>query len=272
MIWTREKVITDLINLNKTLGHSPSTRETHPTLYQASRRNFGSFNQAKKEAGLKIFPQKHHYLRKGANILSNDLAYILGVIEGDGYCKKVKSPRRVSATIILKVKDFDFIQAFADAIRNWSGIEPRFGKDKERFFVALYSVDAVDIVQKLTLNRITKQEKSIKSNFLRGLFDSDGGVAGFNLNRRRQAARWIHFSNSDKKLINIVDVLLKDFGIDCKIRSRVHSGFGSTKLQYELFIYRLENFEKFYKHIGFYIKRKNNRLLEIINSYEKYRK
>ena len=39
----------------------------------------------------------------------------------------------------------------------------------------------------------------------------------------------------------------------------------------KLLIFGLENFEKFYKNIGFSIKRKNDKLLEVIKSYEKYR-
>jgi len=77
---------------------------------------------------------------------------------------------------------------------------------------------------------------------------------------------------SREKIIVIVSRLLKDFGINHKIKSRIHSGFGSKKLQYEIQIFGLENFKKFYKNIGFSIKYKKDKLLEVINSYEKFRK
>lgn len=271
MIWTRDKIIVDLKSLYKNLGHSPSSREVKQALYQAGRRLFGSFNNAKKSAGLKITPIKHHRVRGDANKLTTEAAYILGVLNGDGYYRKRKSPARTSGEIGLKVRDLDFAQNFRRALKKWSGIQPKFWEKDGEFFVALYSVDAVNAIRSLNLDKINKVARKIKSLFLRGLFDSEGGVIGKNLDKRRYACRWIHFSNSKREIINAVSKLLEDFGIRHRIRSRVHSGFGSKKTQYEILIFRLENLEKFYKCIGFSIKRKINKLLEVIHSYEKYR-
>lgn len=50
----------------------------------------------------------------------------------------------------------------------------------------------------------------------------------------------------------------------------MHSGFGSKKIQYEINIYRLKNLFYFYKNVGFSIARKQNKLKQVINSYDYY--
>jgi len=270
--WSREKIIGALKETSQRADHSLSARETGPLLYQACRLYFGSFNKAKQTAGLPINLPKHHQINKNAGLLNEDLAYVIGVIEGDGYCRKRKSKERTSGEIILKVKDQDFAKEFAKRLKRWSGIEPKYWEKNGEFFAALYSIDAVDIIKKINVEELAILNKKVKANFLRGLYDSEGGVAGTNLNKRRIACRWIHFSNSNKKIIVIVSRLLKDFGINHKIKSRIHSGFGSQKLQYEIIIFGLENLEKFCRNIGFSIKYKKNKLFDVIRSYEQYRK
>jgi hypothetical protein len=235
---------------------------------------FGSFNKAKKTAGLSIVLPKHHQINKNARVLNEDLAYIFGVKKGDGYWSKKITPERTSAQIGLQVRNLDFAKEFEKRLKEWSGIQPKTWEKNGNFYVALYSIDAVNIAQGISLKRIIDSSKKVKANFLRGLYDSEGGVIGKNLGigRRKFACRWIHFSNSNKETISIVSKLLKDFNINYKIKSRIHSGFGSKKLQYEILIFGLENFEKFSKNIGFSIRYKKDKLSEVINSYEKSRK
>ena len=269
--WNRNKVIAALKEIAQKLNHSPSIKEVGPVLYQVCQLYFGSFNKAKKVARLAIVPQ-HHRLNKNATILNEDLAYILGVKRDDGYWRKRITPQRTSGEIGFNVKNLDFAKEFEKRLKRWSGIQPKIWEKDGKFYVMLYSIDAVNVAQKISLKEILTSNKKIKANFLRGLYDSEGGVLGKNLDRRQFAYRWIHFSNSNKETILIVSKLLKDFRINHKIKSRIHSGFGSKKLQYEILIFRLENFEKFYKNIGFSIKYKKDKLLDVINSYEKHRK
>lgn len=270
--WNPNKVIVALKETTQRLSHSPSAREAGPPLYEVCRRYFGSFNKAKKVAELTVTPPKHHRLNKNAKILNKDLAYILGVKRGDGYWRKRITPERTSGEIGLDVKNLDFAKEFEKRLKRWSGIQPKFWQKNGKFYVALYSIDAVNIAQEIGLKRITNSSKKVKADFLRGLYDSEGGVTGTNLDKRKFACRWIHFSNSNKETISIVSKLLKDFKIYHKIKSRIHSGFGSKKLQYEIQTFGLENFKKFYKNIGFSIKYKKDKLLEVINSYDKLRK
>jgi len=270
--WNQDKVVIALKETARKLNHSPSAREAGLALYQVCQLYFGSFNKAKKVAGLAITPAKHHRINKNAKILNEDLAYILGVKRGDGYWRKRITPKRTSGEIGLNVKNLDFAKEFEKRLRRWAGIQPKSWEKNGKFYVALYSIDAVNIAQGVSLKKIANSSKKIKANFLRGLYDSEGGVVGTNLSRRRIACRWIHFSNNNKETVAIVSKLLRDFRINYKIKSRIHSGFGSKKLQYEILIFSLENFKKFYKNIGFSIRYKKDKLLEVIRSYEKHRK
>ncbi|MEK6904138.1 MAG: LAGLIDADG family homing endonuclease, partial [Nanoarchaeota archaeon] len=156
-------------------------------------------------------------------------------------------------------------------LEKWSGLKVRYKINKEGLHqINLYSVDACRIVNNFDLNEIPKLDRELQFIFLRGLFDSDGGVIGKNLNFRKEAKRWIHFSNNNALLIKIVRVIFDDMKIKYSISKRIHSGFGSKKWQYEIKIYNLKGIFKYYKNIGFSIKRKQEKLKEVIDSYQHY--
>lgn len=96
------------------------------------------------------------------------------------------------------------------------------------------------------------------------------GVVGQNLNNRRRAKRWIHLSNNSVVLIDIVRQIFDEMKIKYYITKRIHSRFGSKKWQYEIKIYNLKDIFKYYKRIGFSIKRKQDKLREVIDSYNYY--
>lgn len=87
--WDKQKIIEELKFLSNKLKHSPTSREISPTLYQACYRYFGSFNKAKQSAGLEIKKSKN-VIPKSAKRLSKNLAYILGVVSGDGHVHNYK--------------------------------------------------------------------------------------------------------------------------------------------------------------------------------------
>jgi len=88
---------------------------------------------------LEITLAKHHRINKNARRLNEDLAYILGVIEGDAHCRRRKTKKRTSGEIILKVRDLDFAREFKKRLKRWSGIKPKYWEKNGEFFVALYS-------------------------------------------------------------------------------------------------------------------------------------
>src|SRR3989344_2022013 len=58
------------------------------------------------------------FLKQGYQYLSKDLAYILGVIAGDGTVRIAKTKGGLS----LEVKDYDFALEFRNSLIHWSGL------------------------------------------------------------------------------------------------------------------------------------------------------
>lgn len=267
--WSKERIKRELIQISEELGHSLSTREASFVLCEASKRYFGSFNKAKTACNLSITPLKNNKLSKKSILLSKELAYILGVVYGDGNVHAYKDKVRSSGWIALKVKDKDFALEFKRTLEKWSNFDIKFFLDKNGFYhTVLYSRNAAIFLMGFDSNEIFKASKVIQLYFLKGLYDSEGTVAGSNLDFPQKAARHIGFYNNNKKIISIVNSLLKEMEIKHSIRSRIHSGFGSKKVQYEIIITGSQNMYTFYKHIGFSIKRKQERLKKVLNSYK----
>lgn len=265
--WNKEKIIKELKKEAKRLGHSPRTKDVHPKLVWECQQNFVSWDNAKKVACLEL-NKKGNILKEDSKKLSNDLAYVLGVVAGDGYAGYYRSDHGTRGIISLGVTDKDFAEAFKMNLDRWSGHKSKLQKTSRDYLVTLNSVDIAKFIKSFDLKEILFSNREMKALFLRGLFDSDGGVIGKNLDYRRNAKRWIHFFNNNKKIISLVMSILNEFCIDYSINSRVHSGFGSKKLQCEIKIYGLKNIFKYYRLIGFNIERKQKTLIGIIRSYE----
>ena len=266
--WSIKNIIIELKTKSEELKHSPSAREISGTLYQACLRYFGWFNKAKKAARLRINKIKHHWLPKSAFRISKELAYILGVERGDGYCFYKRYSHGTSAGLVLKVKDKDFAANFKDKLEEWSKLPVSFNLGRSNFYhVNIYSVEVAKLISNFDLNKDSFPGKIHKIYFLKGLFDSEGSVAGYNLSKRAKACRWVSFSNSNKDTINLLSEFLNDLRINHKIKSRIHSGFGSMKLQYEVYIYGRQNLIKYNDLINFSIKRKQKILKAVLASY-----
>jgi len=209
------------------------------------------FWEARKKAVEKITKK----LPENSKNPSKELGYILGVIYGDGCLNKY--------TIKLKVKDLDFAETFAKNILEWSGYGCSIKKDDfELYIVTFHSVRACKFLSSIKFVDIKNWERENKISFLRGLFDSEGCVPDTS-----KRAKSIIFYNSNKKIIDITSFLLNELGINHSITSRKPSKgkIGKWKFirkkNYCISITNYENKNKFYRDIGFSIKRKQDRLL-----------
>ncbi len=198
----------------------------------------------------KLAQKNSNKLPESAKENSEELAYILGVVYGDGYLGK--------SMVRLKVKDEDFAKNFSDYIFKWSGYNCPVTLNKEKFFlVRLYSTPTCKFLSRIKFTDIKKWNLNEKSSFLRGLYDSEG-YAGRN---------HITFTNSDKKLTNLVSFLLKEFSIKHTIifnkpsKGVIGKWTFLRKKIYRILITNYENKKKFDEKIGFSIKRKNDRLI-----------
>ncbi len=210
-----------------------------------------------------------YFLKKGFEKLSVELAYIIGVVEGDGYAPLEKS----KGAIGLEVSDKDFAKYFKENLQRWSGLRTsfKFNEKKKLFITRLYSIRAVQFLYQFNFyKKIKKAKQNIKIAFVKGFFDSEGGVSGSNLDTPKKATRFIAAYNSNKKLIYFVKSLVEDIGINIQnIDLRNHSGFTNDKTkEYRLRIGGRENLKKFKEKIGFSIKRKNKKLDKVLKSYK----
>ncbi len=194
--------------------------------------------------------------------LTEEKAFVLGVIgPGDGYVRE----RKCGSEIGLAVTDKDFAIKFKDSLEKIYGFECKFKKEKPsglgkkpRYRVLLYSVNAVKNLKKYGVNfkefnwsvpvEIKKAPKKIISRYVSGFFDSQGCVS----TRRIEA-----FSKNNKGLGEI-ELLLKQIGLRCKINGN------------KIMIYSRNSLEEYCRRIGFCIRRKQDKLYNLIKDYKRY--
>ena len=106
------------------------------------------------------------------------------------------------------------------------------------------------------------------SFFLKGIYDAEGNVSF--------SGKRIRFYNSNIKLINLVTILLDSIGIKntsiYKRKSEIHIIRRHkilVKPVYCLKFGRKKNLEIFFDKIGFFIRRKQETLEKILNSYQR---
>jgi intein-encoded DNA endonuclease-like protein len=197
---------------------------------------------------------------------SEDLGYVIGVRLGDGYTRKKSDGHAIG----LGAKDKEFVEEFAICLAKVIGREPiRPWKDTAtgRYVVEANSMTLYELLKKpVDLKRIKKYVEhcpDCTAACLRGLFDSEGYV-----NKRG----YITLYNTNYEVLVYTQKLLwKYFGIEStgpwpyKRKGttmhdpRTGKQYKANKDGYYIYI-RAESLPKFYRHIGFTIKRKQKRL------------
>jgi intein-encoded DNA endonuclease-like protein len=197
---------------------------------------------------------------------SEDLGYVIGVCLGDGYANEEGD----DCVIGLGAKDKEFVEEFGRCLGNVLRREPiRPWKDNTRriCIAEAQSKTLYELLRKpIDFKRIKKyveHDPKCTASFLRGPFDSEGYV---NKNG------YIYLYNTNYEVLVYAQKLLwKYFGIE-STGPWPHKPKGTTMhdprtgKQYKhnedcFYIYiRAESLPKFYRHIGFSIKRKQKRL------------
>jgi intein-encoded DNA endonuclease-like protein len=195
---------------------------------------------------------------------SEDLANVIGVVLGDGYAIE-KSHGYI---IGLGAKDKEFVEDFGRRLGNVLGREPiRPWKSARAYVAEAKSKTLFDLLRKPVDLKIIKPyvehcPKCVAA-FLRGLFDSEGHV-----NKKG----YIYLINTDFEMLVYIQWLLwRYFGIE-STGPWPHAQKGSTihdhraGKQYKTnedcyYIYiPTESLPKFYRYVGFTIRRKQKRL------------
>ncbi len=197
--------------------------------------------------------------------ITKNFGYVLGVLYGDGFIS--------DSSIGLNVKDRDFALNFKNVF------EKEFGKlGKLHIYNGLWraifhSKKLVKFFKTLSYDIIKESSNEVKCAFLLGMFDSEGSAyfrKDYGITDRK-----LELCNTNFDLLLFCWNLLRELGIEPrKINKRVRKEriFKERVLPLTVF-YRFtlkenkENFVKFRELIGFSIKRKQDKLNIIINSY-----
>lgn len=183
--------------------------------------------------------------------ISPEFCYVLGSVLGDGTVLKYD--------VRLNVKDKDFALEFKRSFDKWSGLKTAYYEYRGYYIVTLQSKDGAMFFREFDKEIMLNVDKNMQSNFLRGLYDSEGCVGFY------RHSRQIGFFNTDISLINLVRKILKNFSIKTRLYSRKR---GEWKRCYELYIGYREGISNFYNNVGFSIFRKQNKLNAMLNSYD----
>ncbi|MEM1953240.1 MAG: LAGLIDADG family homing endonuclease [Candidatus Caldarchaeum sp.] len=203
---------------------------------------------------------------------SRELAYVIGVVAGDGYVLRRSRPRKSYNDVFigLKVKDLEFAEEFSRCLAvvlNRPAPRPR--RSERGFVVQLRCKALYELLRKPfdmeKLRRFIEHNRECKSMFLRGFFDSEGCVA---------ENGYITVHNTDISLLRYAKQLLDSLEIETTgphlqaKRGRVLKDPRGRTYKRKKNVYRLyvpSKFRlKFYQYIGFTIRRKQQRLEDFL--------
>jgi len=211
---------------------------------------------------------------------SEELAYVIGVVLGDGYVKKgsrvIKGYNDV--TIGLKARDREFVEEFARCLASVLGrgpIRPGYMKSSGRYVVEARSETLYELLRKPVdldgLKPYVEHCERCVAAFLRGFADSEGCV---------DKHGYIYIINTNVELLTYVKALLKRLNIESTgaklcIRQgtimrdpKTGKQYARNKDCYRIYI-RTRSNTNFHKNIGFTIEKKQRRLEEYIKMKNK---
>ncbi len=176
---------------------------------------------------------------------------------GDGTTFEVTTGKAIQ----LLVKDYEFVRAFAYAASRifQRPVSIRYNKSHMMPFCRIQSTTFCDWFSKRSLEEIGKLVRGHESDFLRGLFDSDGSAAVWWDDH--YIKQKVAFYTSDHSFALFIAKMLKGLGFLPKVRSfnrigrKVINGV-TRRIEHHVIIERKFDFERFGREIGSTIPRK----------------
>lgn len=206
---------------------------------------------------------------------SYELGYFLGAIKGDGHVRYDENKSLYQVNIGVKDKDFiEFLkkqtqEIYPYHIRIWEREDSHSKKNGVFYGLTIHSKDFCKLIKDYNLEEM-KDEEIIKG-FLRGFFDAEGSMVIYSLNIPRLAVRHITLTHKDYSLILLIIGFLNRFNIKSgKISVKKGSGFNPKGIYYVFKITGKENLINFKNNVGFSIQRKQKKLEEALNTYQKW--
>lgn len=201
-----------------------------------------------------------------------NFAYVLGTILTDGSIDKNLN------NISLDVTDEDFAEEFKYRIEKWSGLNAKKSQYKEEnykrvFRITLSSVIIARFLKEYDYNLINDSDNICKYYFLRAVFDAEGCVEFYKLKVPYSHIRTIDITSINYNFIVFVKKLLNNLNIESRLtvwsKKGDKHGYGIYKSNlYALIIGRRKDIELFNNLIGFTIKRKQDKVNKILESYK----
>jgi hypothetical protein len=187
--------------------------------------------------------KRGQYLIKPRLVITPDLAYILGVLKGDGCVYE----HRRGADIKLVTKDYVFAKSFAEALTR-IGLSPRIYLESNKhslgrgvyfrveasskaFYIWYKSLSLKDIEDMLT-------NQELVASFIRGFYESEGSY--------NKSEHYIHIYNTDMELIEMCQRLLQKLGLNFNIYVKKHN-VRSNKPLYVLYKKSKKEVQKFFE-------------------------
>lgn len=188
---------------------------------------------------------------------SEDLAYVLGVIHGDGCLSKCHH----QYAIILHVKDECFARTFANSLEKLKFHSNVYTSKNYRtntmiYRAVVYSKQLYEWFKSLNLPETKKllKTRGMKQKFIRGFYDSEGSLSIDKYGNRKPQ---IVMGVTNKKLIKFVKSLLEDLDFSPKLFKR--KSFGLREQPFMMFYLRVQRSQskRFLLEIGSSIPRKS---------------
>ncbi len=204
---------------------------------------------------------------------SYELGYVIGSVLGDGnlYFDKTCGTRG-GYLIRLKVKDLDFINEFNKCVCIILNKKKPYAVAPQKKGLYIVKCSCKNMYEFLN-QPLTNQKSTIEGTtesiigFIRGFFDAEGGC--YYANKIVKSYPKVRCYNTDIELLEYVKHLLSNFDIYSAERTLYIQGqYGNRKALHELEICRHNDIIKYHTHIGFSIKRKQERLEEIVKWIE----
>lgn len=225
--------------------------------------------------------RKEKKLPENAKSLTLNLAYIYGVLVGDGSISKETGTYRLTLNVI----DEDFAHHFSETVERWCGFRPSYKIRIMKYDHSLPNGRRIKCVSKMHVVRVCSKQlgeflldkgkfgtynwevpqnivesndKQIICNFLKGVFDSDGYVVLSGHSRRIELEMFF------TRGLEQIRLLLEKIGIKSRIDNS-KGGKGTRILR----ITKRENIVIFAKCINFTLERRGVALEKLIESYKR---
>jgi len=169
-----------------------------------------------------VYPHTHQLIEPSLEP-SYELAYVLGVLKGDGSVFKIERGKGSECMVQLRVTNREFAEKFKIGLIKLN-LNPRIDLVEGKIFrVQAYSKLFYEWYSSLSLDDIEKlisSEESLIKAFLSGFYDSEG----YKTTTQSQGYEYTYvaMSNTDRKLMEMIGRLLRKIGFTNKLQERAN--------------------------------------------------